>query len=295
MRVKRAVLTLGKLSLGGLAFYGGIILGSILATMLGMTAPVLPVGADVETLGQYQLLVSLLLAGSLAIVSNNLAGGFLRRWLILAVLGWITYSLNTYLEAAIFTAYEAASTSTLIMQLVAIVLCSAVVAWFFSSRDEGISTSEAFQTYFSQNSLYQWAWRFLLVLCAFPVVYIVFGLLVRPFIINYYEQQLAGLALPGWDEIIPTLLLRSLLFLIACLPVFIFWQKSRFRLFITLGTTLFILVGGLYMLQAYWLPVTMRVVHSLEILADSFVYTGVVVVLLLKERRHSGRVAWAAV
>jgi hypothetical protein len=284
MTMKRTLLTVGKTILGSLAFFGGTVLGGILADSLEMTAPALPAGTDAATLGMYQLLVGLVLAGTLAVVSRRLGGRLLTRWCVLASLSWIAYSLNTYLEAAIFTSYEAASLYTLVMQWVSVVLSSAVVAWLFPPADRGASVGARLRAFIAQFSPAQWAWRLLVALVAFPVVYVVFGSLARPFVIEYYEQQMAGLAAPGWGQIIPTLLLRSLLFLLACLPVLIVWQRSRLGLFITLGSALFILVGGLYMLQSYWYPVTLRVVHSLEILADSFVYAGTLLVLLMKEQ-----------
>jgi len=51
-------------------------------------------------------------------------------------------------------------------------------------------------------------------------------------------------------------------------------------MFWVLGLTLFLLVGGLNMLQAYWMPNVLRVTHSIEILADELVYVGVLVGLL---------------
>lgn len=272
----------GKTILGALAFYAGLLVGSILAGLMGMPAPALPPGTDAATLGQYQLMSSLILAAALASISVGLAGAWLPRWLILAFLGWIAYGVNTYLEAAIFTGYGAASSYALVMQFVAIALCSLVIAWLFPSVGTGGSIGAKLRAFVGQHGPKQWAWRLAAAWLAFPVAYVVFGLLVRPFIIEYYEQQMAGLALPGWGEIIPTVLLRSLLFLLACLPVLITWQQSRLRLFITLGAALFTLVGGSYMLQAYWYPIVMRVAHSLEILADSFVYAGAVVALLVK-------------
>lgn len=286
MTIKRIALIIGKIILGGLAFYAGIILGSVLAGLLGLAMPSLPAGADVATLGQYQLIISLLFAATLAFVSRGLASGFLARWLILVFFSWVSYALNTYLEAAIFTSDGAASAYTLVMQLVAILLCATVVAGLFRPEEPGASFKIRFEAFVGQYRLQRWAWMFLLCLLAFPLAYVVFGLLVEPFVIEFYEQQLASLAAPGWGEIIPVLLLRSLLFLLACLPVLIVWQKSRLQLLITLGSALFILVGGLYMLQSYWFPVIMRVAHSLEILADSFVYAGVLVLLLTKGERR---------
>jgi hypothetical protein len=169
------------------------------------------------------------------------------------------------------------------MQLASVLLCSAVVAWVFPPADSGPSLGTGLRTFAAQFSPAQWAWRLLAALLAFPLVYVVFGWLARPFIIQFYEQQMAGLTAPGWGQIVPTLLLRSLFFLLACLPVLVMWHGSRSRLFITLGSALFVLVGGLYMLQSYWYPLTMRAVHSVEILADSAVYAGALVALLVRE------------
>jgi hypothetical protein len=53
----------------------------------------------------------------------------------------------------------------------------------------------------------------------------------------------------------------------------------------TLGFVLFLLVGGLSLLQAIWYPPVFRIAHGLEILADSFAHAGVVVYLLVQEQR----------
>ena len=86
--------------------------------------------------------------------------------------------------------------------------------------------------------------------------------------------------LPGWDRILPVLALRRLLFLLRCLPILITWKRSTLCLFLTLGLTLFLLVGGLSMLYAYWMAPVLRVTHTLEIFADEMVYTGALIILL---------------
>lgn len=281
MAIRKIFLTIGKTVLCGLAFYAGTIAGSILARLIRLPTSSLPAGADSATLGLYMLVTSFVLAATLAFVSGGLAGGFLFRWLILAFLTWIAYGVNTYLEAAIFTTYSAASPSVVIMNLISSLLGAAAVALSFPSATEGDPFWTKARAFFAGRSPVQWAYRFLVALISFPIAYIIFGLLVRPFVIEYYQQQMMGLTAPGWEQILPTLLLRSLLFLSACLPALIAWQKSRFSLFIILGSVLFVLVGGLYMLQSYWYPTTMHVAHGLEILADSFTYAGALVVLLM--------------
>ena len=286
--IKKSVFLLGKILLGSLGFYAGMIFGSMLAGALALPVPPLPEGADLATLMKYQWVMSLIFACTLAFVSSNLNGGFLTRFLILFWLSWLTFSINTYLEARLFTTNGAAPIFTLVMQFMAVVLCSALMAWLFPPP--GINKTAARQqlrAFVLQYRLSQWVWRLVLVWLAFPVCYVLFGRLAQPFIISFYEQQLAGLTAPGWAEILPVLFLRSFIFLLACVPILIFWRRSRLHLFFTLGSVLFILVGGLYMLQSYWYPPTMRIVHSIEILADSFIYAAAVVFLLLqKDESH---------
>lgn len=57
---------------------------------------------------------------------------------------------------------------------------------------------------------------------------------------------------------------------------------SNGRLFLTLGLAMFILVGGIGMIEAYWLPSVLRITHSLEIFADEMVYAGALVLLVGK-------------
>lgn len=133
MTVKRTLTTVTKVIAGALVYYVGFILGGIIAGAMGLSAPALPAGADAATLGIYQLIVSLLFTATLAVLSRHLVGGLLVRWSALALFSWAAHGLNTYLEAAIFTAYEAASAYTLVMQAL-VVLCSAVIAWAFPPR-----------------------------------------------------------------------------------------------------------------------------------------------------------------
>jgi len=113
-------------------------------------------------------------------------------------------------------------------------------------------------------------------------IYLFFGILVSPIIKEFYQQDMFGLKAAGWAQILPILFIRSILFFLACFPVFIMWKKSKRNLFYSLGFALFVLVG-LLMFGAYWMPLIIRIPHSLEILADSFVYSGVLVALLAKD------------
>lgn len=277
-----AIKTVGKIILGGIAFYIGIILGSMLATLLGIGMPPMPPGVNQSTLMVYTLLGSFILAGMLGFVSLRLSGNFLTRWLILAFLTWIVYGVNTYLEAAIFTTMT--GPAIVIMYLVSSGLCAAVMAALFRPKEQDEGFLVRMKSFFAGRSVAEWGWRFLLAFLAFPVAYIVFGLMVQPFTYEFYVQQQMGLTAPGWDQILPVLMLRSFLFLLVVLPVLIAWKPSRRSLFITLGIVLFLLVGGLPMLSAIWYTPVVRIAHTLEILSDSFVHAGALVYLLVKNK-----------
>ena len=94
MKIKTLFSYLWKIPLCALAFYAGTVLGGVLAGLLGLPAPQMPAGADPTVLGQYLLLVSLILSIGLAFLARQLSGGFIARWLALASLVWIAHALN---------------------------------------------------------------------------------------------------------------------------------------------------------------------------------------------------------
>lgn len=280
--LKNILSFLWKIPLCAFAFYGGTMMGGMAASGLGLPTPAMPAGADQMVIGQIMILVSLILAGCLAILSRKLSGSFAARWLILSLLVWIAFGVNNVLEGAIFTSMSAASLFTIVLYIFASLLCGAAVAWLFPPQAHAADFSGRAKRFFARHQTRAWIWRFLAAFLAFPLIYLAFGRLIAPLVIDYYEQGLFGLSLPDWNQILPILFVRSFLFLIACLPVLIAWNGSNRGLFLTLGLTLFLLVGGLSMLQAYWMPSILRVVHSLEILADEMAYTGMMVMLFVR-------------
>jgi hypothetical protein len=280
--IKKIVIFSGKIILSVAALYAGTILGSMLAGFAHLPMPEIPAGVSPASLQQFLLLSNVFMAVTLAWISSRMQGSFLSRWLSLAFLVWIAYGVNTTLEAAIFTSYSSVSLYTVVMDLCAALAGSAVIAAFFHPLNGNRSFLQQASLFFTRFSLGQWLWRIAAGLLAFPTVYYLFGSLIAPVVMPYYQQNIAGLALPALSVLLPVLFLRGILFLACCLPVVIAWDGSRLGLALTLGAVLFVLVGGLYLLQATWLPSTLRVVHSLEIMADSFCYAAILAFLYLK-------------
>jgi hypothetical protein len=117
------------------------------------------------------------------------------------------------------------------------------------------------------------------------VIYFLFGLCVAPFVIPIYEAGVIGLRLPPLDVIMRTQLLRSFLFLASSLPVILLWSGSRRRLILALGWAHTAMVGLYGLSQASFMPPVLRVLHSFEIAADSFVYAFILVWLFFPRER----------
>lgn len=284
MTNSRLLVNLGKLLLSALAYGIGILIGGMLAGVLKLTAPTNPPGADMSRIAVYMLLVAPLFALTLAILGRRLAGGFLTRSVILSFFMWISYTVNTQLEASIVSTYASGVAFSIVAGIVPAVFCGATVAFLFPAEKKTEERSARIKEFFGRRSPASWSWRLPAAAVVFMPIYFVFGLMVLPFTGEYYQQNMFGLVAPTIGQLLPILFVRSLLFLLACLPIIIVWRDTGRSLFWRLGLSLFMLVGFNIMLIATWLPIYVRFPHTLEILADEFVYAGALLVIL-KPRR----------
>ncbi len=284
MNVRTVVSYLWKVPLCGLVYVLGTMVGSVVASLIGMQTPAMPEGTTPNTLMLFQLLASPLLALCLAFLSRGVRGRLVCRWLILAFFTWVAYGVNTVLEAAIFTTYGAASPFTVVIVLFGSLACAALVAFLFPPQNRARGFGTSLWEFLAGRSWSQWAWRLAVAVVSFMPIYLFFGRLVVPFTYDYYLEQMAGLTAPGWDQILPVLFLRSLLFLAASLPVLVSWGRSRLSLVLSLGFAMFVLVGGMGLVGGYWLPLKVRLFQGVEILADSLVYAWVLVLLLVRKQ-----------
>jgi hypothetical protein len=170
MTLKTLLAYLWKLPVCGLAFFGGLLLGGMVAMGIGLPTPDLPAGVDTTTLTQYTLLGSLILALPLAHLSQGLSGGFVSRWLILSLLIWISHGVNNALEAAIFTTMSVASSYTVVMYFPASLVSSAAVAWLFPPDTQGAGFSVNVRSFFASRHSGAWTRRLPVAFLAFPLM-----------------------------------------------------------------------------------------------------------------------------
>ena len=285
--VRKFLALLWKMPLASLGFAVALTLGGAMLPALGLEAPPLPEGADSQTLGMVFIFGSLLFGLALALLAEDLAGSYLVRWLALSLLMWVAYAVNNVIEGAIFSTFGVVSSpqamlfTALSLLLPTLTIC-AVIAALFRPQTRGESFSKGLATFTAQFDRAGWAWRLILALLAFPVIYLTFGWMVEPLIRDFYAQGAFGLALPTWGVILPIQFVRSLLFLLVSLPVIVLWRGSRLKLALALGLALFVFVGGFSMLTTYWFSWPLRVFHSLEILADELLYAAALVLLFTR-------------
>ena len=288
MRIEQLPIYLGKLLLCSLAFILGAVIGGMVAALLGLQQPPMPEGVDSSLAFLLLLLESPVMTFVLALVARGLAGRLLPRALILSFFTWVTYTLNTAIESLAFTIMTVeGALFTTVSFLLPSILCATAAAWLFPPVEKELGLAAMAREFFSSRTAGAWVWRIAVAAVAFVPIYLFFGSLVAPITAEYFQQGTYGLRQPSQDEILIVLLVRSVLFLLACLPIVVMWQRSERSLFLSLGFALFVLVGFLYMLGAYYMPLAVRVPHTLEILADSFTHAGLLVVLLAKRNSQA--------
>ena len=278
MPFKSVFVYLGKVLVCGAIFYVGMIGGAMLGGFMGLTA-VVPAGIDANSAGRAQALVAPLVGLAVALLASGMGGGHLLRGLALALFTYIVYGVNTVLEGTIILPSLGSWGLLLVMYLVASVGVSIAAVVLFPA--ERLVDWRAAVVHFWQARLHgAWLWRLPLAAVVFMPVYYFFGLLVIQVTGPYYQQNIGGLTAPTLEQLLPILFVRSVLFLLACLPILVLWRHSEWSLILRLGASLFILVGFAMLLVADWLPPVVRIAHSLEILADEFVYAWLLVKLL---------------
>ena len=271
---------LWRLPLCALAYVGGITAGGALVSALGMPLPKLPEQANEQTTGLCLILGTLVLTLGLAPLARRIQGPFVVRWLALAGLCYVCLGVNTPLEAAIFTSMDGMATIPVVFFFPCL-LFAATLALLFKPADHADSFLANAKRFFEGRPATEWAWRMAASVCAFPLIYWTFGLMIAPVVRPYYEQGQFGLALPGASVIILVQLLRSTLFLAATMPILIAGSGPRRPLVLALGLAFYVLVGLFGMIQTYWLAPTLLVLHNVEIFVDAMVYALALVLLLV--------------
>lgn len=283
-----------KLSLCGITFFISMAVSGIVLSMLGFESPAMPEGTDANTIALWFLLGSVILAFTLSFVSRSLRANWLVRWVILVELMWVIGVVGMVIESFFFMTTGAASSIisalfTMFNFLLPTLFLSALVAALFRPTQPFESCLNCLRNFFAARKTSAWIWCMITALLAYPLVYFAFGLIVQPFIQDFYAAGQFELAIPTWGQLIPLQLVRSFLFLFVSLPVIVWWRGTRRGLWLALGASVFMLTAFMAVITAYWFPWQMRLFHGLELLADALVYSGVLTILFNQPLENTKR------
>lgn len=257
-----------RLASASLAHAVGFVLGGGLAVALGLQPLRAPEPVDAG--GGVLLLLSggITIALGLAAIACGLGGPRWRRWLILGGFAFVVHDVGSAIETRIFTTLGANPT-LLVSRLVASILCALVVALLFRSRTDATG---AVDNAFARLSPARRSRRWLLALLAFPAAYWIFGMMVAPIVVPYYER-LEFLVIPPPSTILLASFLRGTLFLLVSIPIVVYWRRSRGRLAAALGLGYAAALGGLsLLLSSTFFPPVVRWTHAVEIISSAFCY-----------------------
>lgn len=279
---------LWKIPLCAIAFFIGMAVSGVVLPMLGFRPPEIPAGADANTVALYFLLGSAILSFALSFISRGLRVSWFVRWIILFELTWVFGTVGMVIESFFFMTTGAVSSLlnavfTLLNFLAPSLLMSAVVASSFRPHHVE-SFQNRLKAFLVSRKVSGWMWRMGIALLAYPLIYFAFGLMVQPFVSDFYTRGMYELTIPTWGQLIPLQIVRSFFFLLVSLPVTIWWSGSRRGLWLALGFSIFALTAFMAVITAYWFPWQLRFFHGLELLADALIYAGVLILLFGREQ-----------
>jgi len=248
-------------------------IGWMLVTKAGMPFHEIPGHTYNHYLG---FLSAIVLAACIYFLALGIAGSPQKRWSILLVFTYVSFVINNQIEGLAFT--TTASVPTMLLFFILPCVAATGAAAFMTRLSEGDSS---LPTIFSERTASAWWWRLVIAWLSFPVIYYFFGAMIYPMVADVYAQPDSGLQVPSQAVVLAAVTVRSLLFLAATIPVIVNWRWSRRALFLSLAAAFTAMVGVAGLIESTWMPPMLRIVHSLEIVADSLVHAWVLVALFV--------------
>jgi hypothetical protein len=260
----------------------GLVAGGMMTSLLGLPTPEAPPQADMVLLMPRLFLTLALLSIVLGECHQRWFTRYWHRFLAIWLSNYILYYLLNLLDALLFSPFPNMNTG-FVSNLFPALAMAAVVALLWKPKTIASPDADGNRAYFGDRRPADWLWRFALAWLVYPPIYYLMGLVIAPFIKHYYEDPglNLGLALPPSVGILLAMqVLRGALFLAAVLPLIVAWRGTKGTLWFWLSLVIFSQIAGQIILQAYWLPVGLRIIHVMELLVDSVLQAGVYVLLL---------------
>lgn len=283
IRVHRPLGVLWRALVVGLGYTVVTMIGGMVIQILALPLPEMANQVDATRSLVTTFLAGLVIGLILGPLATRLTLPTAQRAGLLFVVLFVLNSLINVMEALFFTTIPAAEqVSGLLSAALGQAGLAILLALLFQPTfvERGLLT--ALRETLGQRRWTSWVWRIGLAGFLYLPTYFLFGLLIYPIVQPYYEDPNLGLNLvvPGPEIVLPLEIGRGVLIVLALFPLIAVLGCPRWSLAFWLGMTLVVLGSVAPMLQATWWPLTMRVVHGLEIAADSIVH-GILIAWLL--------------
>jgi hypothetical protein len=247
-------------------------LSGVISGILHLPAVPTPGNTSAQTLLFTQFVAGLVLVIGLVPLSRVLAVSAPLRAFTVSSFIFLALGVNGMIEAKIFTHFlDNGIASASVFYAVLAALLGAAFGWSFGAPPPPAGLPH--------RSWLAWIPRVAAIWLAWPGIYFFFGACVAPIVVPYYNAGIAGLRIPPLSIILSVQLIRSVIFLAASLPFVALWKGSRRSLWLALGLAHAFTVGLYGLVGATFLPMVLRISHSVEIAADSFAYAGLLVLL----------------
>lgn len=191
---------------------------------------------------------------------------------------FVIQQLNNLIEALFFTTYLS-STSLFLGAVIAGLIITFVeallIVLLFTQRKEVRSYIKEFREYLSQRTTTAFILRIIAASILYLPVYFAFGSLIAPYVTPYYYDPSFGLKIPDISIVIPLEIFRGFLYVIALLPIIAVLKIYGKHLWTALTALLYIPGGFANLISPSIMPAPLRLIHGLEILADSIVYAAI--------------------
>jgi hypothetical protein len=245
---------------------------------VGLNPPNVP-GAGTASFAMIAL-ANISLAAGITLAGLRLGGSRMQRWRALAILIFVVGGINIASETKYFTTVGGEAFTVLSW------LLPAILGGFVLARsgheDAG---AMGLSHWWRSRRPGAWAWRIIMAWAAYPFFYLLFGMLVAPIVVPYYQQQGGFLVVPPFSTMIPLVAVRSIFFMAAAVGIVMLWTGTRKELALRLGLAIFCISGLYGLLLGDFFPTVLRWTHGGEVLGASLTYAAAVAWLLLPARQ----------
>jgi hypothetical protein len=279
--VKRSGMDLLKGAAVALASFLGLLMGGVVTGLLNLPSPTIPAYMNMSILMPLVIVSEISIAIVLGECFQRLSWSFGPRVIAVGICHYLLYYLLNLLDGLLFTPMPNMSTG-IVSDLFPAFFAAVVIAWLWFPKTDVRRVGEILATFFSGYQGSEWVWRLLVAWLIYPPIYYLIGRVAALFTMHYYQDPSLnlGLTLPDLSTLLLMQVLRGILFLLAVMPILCSWQGGRSALWLWVGLVIFVQIANQVIVQAYWLPLGLRIPHTIELLVDSVIQAGFYVWLL---------------